>query len=155
MAIFLVTIHPVQAFEITSLTIDIQPTGDAVVQIDYSLNMIERMGVYLGFADPGLELKKGLESNFNHPVEVRSMSDVSAQFMVTDFCKPEEMDGKTSMSTTELSYRIAEKILEKYWFARLLNPDFSPHIITITYPDGYQETFIDQMVIPATTHTFN
>ena len=151
---FFVIIFPVQAFEITSLAIDLEPSGDATVTIDYTLSMIEQLGVYLGFADPGLELKKGLESNFNHPVEVMRMSDESAQFLVSNFSKPEEIDGKILISTPELSYRIAEKVLAKYWFAKLLNPDFSPQIIKITYPDGYQETFTDQMVIPATSHEF-
>ena len=151
--ISLVMFQPVQAFEITSLTIDLQPTGDAIVGIDYTLSMAEQLGVYLGIADPGLELKKGLESNFKHTVTVDSMSDESAKFLVSNFSKPKETDGSILMRTPELSFRLAEKILAKYWFAKLLNPDFSPQITKITYPDGYVETFTDQSVIPATSHT--
>lgn len=150
---FFLLFNPVQAFEITSLTIEIQPTGDAAIGLDYSLSMVERIGAYLGVADPGLELKKALESNFHKPVTVDEMSDHSVRLVVQDFAKKDVIQGTTQLSTPELRFTMAEKILEKYWFARILNPDYSPHITTITYPDGHVQSFSDLAVIPATTHT--
>jgi hypothetical protein len=59
------------------------------------------------------------------------------------------------MTTPALSFEEAEKVLQQYWFAPLINPDFSPAVTTITYPDGYQEKFYDISRIPKTTHTLS
>jgi hypothetical protein len=57
------------------------------------------------------------------------------------------------MTTPALSFGEAEKILNQYWFARFITPDFSPELTTVRFPDGYRETFSNQISIPAIVHT--
>lgn len=145
-------IVPVQAFTADSLSIEIMENGDARIDFDYTLSMLERIAVYLKIADPNAELKKALESNFHLPVTVESVSDSSAQFMVSRFAPGTTRNGSVLLQTPALSFVAAEKVLKNYWFAPLVSPDFSPGITTITYPDGYVETYHDQIAIPKTSH---
>jgi hypothetical protein len=150
--ITLLAVVPVQAFTSDSLTIGIMPEGDARIEFQYTLSFLEKMGVALNIADPGSELKKALESNFHLPVAVEEVSDSSARFKVSRFSQKKETNGSIRMETPAMSFTMAEKILEKYWFASLVTPDFSPAVTTITYPDGYAESFRDQIDIPKTSH---
>jgi hypothetical protein len=43
-------------------------------------------------------------------------------------------------------------VLNNYWFASFVTPDFSPGLTTITFPDGYKELFNDRLTIPSVTH---
>jgi hypothetical protein len=143
---------PAQAFTADSLSIDVIQNGNAKITFNYTLTLIEKIAVYLKVADINAELKKALESNFHHPITIESVTDGSARFMVNDFAIRTEKDGKTRMETPAISFTMAEKVLQKYWFAPLVNPDYSPQITTITYPDGYTENFTDQIEIPKTSH---
>jgi hypothetical protein len=58
-------------------------------------------------------------------------------------------------STPALSFQNAQRALNQYWFAPLINPDFSPDITQITFPDGYHEEFYNQIAIPAISHTIS
>jgi len=150
--IFLGLICQVQAFTSDSLKIEVQPSGDAFITFDYTLNTLEKIAVFLKIADPNNELKKALESNFHHSVSVESVSDNSAKFLVKSFAKLNNLNGEMEIVTPEVSFKQAEEILNKYWFAPLVEADFSPKITQVIFPDGSNETFNDQISIPSINH---
>jgi hypothetical protein len=145
-------IMPVQAFTADSLSVEILQNGDARITFDYTLELAEQIAVYLKVADPNAELQKAFENNFHLPVNPESVTNTSARFIISSFAPKKEKDGKTLMETPAISFRRAEKVLQTYWFAPLVHPDYSPEITTITYPDGYSETFANQIEIPKTSH---
>ncbi|MFH0966974.1 MAG: hypothetical protein V1862_04740 [Methanobacteriota archaeon] len=150
--LILIGILPVQAFTADSLSVEVMQSGDARIIFNYTLTLPEQFAVYLKVADPNAELKKALESNFHHPVTIESVTNGSVRFMVSSFATLSEKDGKIRMETPAISFTMAEKVLKKYWFAPLVHPDYSPQTTTILYPDGYTETFTNQIEIPKTSH---
>ena len=67
----------------------------------------------------------------------------------------EKSNGTVTLKTPSLSFEAAQKVLESYWFAPLISPDFSPTVTKVQFPDGYEETFSDAISIPAITHTYS
>ncbi|KUG19348.1 MAG: hypothetical protein KO206_08060 [Methanomicrobiaceae archaeon] len=148
-ALFIV---PAGAFSADSLEISIEETGDAAITFTYSLNVIERWAVFLQIARPELELKSAIESFSGKAVDVASVEKGSAQFSVSRFARAIRADGETQYETPALDLTAADGQLERYWFAPLVRPDFSPELTTIRFPDGHTETFSDQSAIPALSH---
>ena len=144
---------PVQAFTAKNLDVAVQGSGDAVITFDYELSWFENIAVFMHIADPAIELKKALESNFNTPVDVIRADGGESQFTVQGFAAVREQDGAITMKTPALSFVEAEKILDQYWFAPLISPDFSPEVTRIRFPDGYVEIFANEISIPSVTHT--
>jgi hypothetical protein len=151
--IVLIIACPVQAFTAKSLDIVVQDNTDAVITFDYDLTWYENIAVFARITDPGIELKKALESNFNKPVEVVRADTGRSQFYVQGFASGQEHDGTVTLTTPALSFREAENILKQYWFAPIIHPDFSPDVTRIIFADGYVQTFSNQDRIPAVSHT--
>jgi hypothetical protein len=99
-------------------------------------------------------------------IEVRDNSDATVtfdydlswigsrpQFYVQGFASGEVRNGTGTLTTPVLSFREAEKILKQYWFASLVNPDFSPDVTRVLFPDGYVQTFNNQDQIPQVSHS--
>jgi len=149
--IILIGSGPVQAFSSDRLAVDLLDDGDAYIAFEYTLNMAEQVAVYLKIADPNAELKKALEDMFHHPVTVDEVTNNSARFRVEAFSNITETNGSVLMKTPEISFTMAEKALQKYWFAPLVQADYTAEIATSTYPDGYVEEFFDTNKIPATS----
>jgi len=149
----LIVVCPVQAFTAKSLVIDVNDTRDAIITFDYELSWLENVAVFVRIADPGTELKKALESNFNAPVEVLEAGPGRSQFYVQGFASERVRDGTVTLTTPALSFREAETVLKQYWFAPLINPDFSPDITRIVFPDGYEQTFNNLDQIPSVSHS--
>jgi hypothetical protein len=144
---------PVQAFTAKSLVIDVNNTGDAVITFDYQLSWIENVAVFVRIADPGTELKKAFESNFHAPVAVMEAGSGRSQLYVKGFASETLRDGNVTLTTPALDFREAEQVLDQYWFAPLINPDFSPAVTRIVFPDGYEQVFNDQDQISRVSHT--
>ncbi|NLL09828.1 MAG: hypothetical protein GX268_02845 [Methanomicrobiales archaeon] len=151
--IFMICIIPVQAFSSDRLAVDLLDNGDAYITFDYSLNMLEKAAVYLKIADPNNELKKALEEMFHHPVTVDKVTNSMSRFRVEAFSSITGTNGTVVMKTPEISFTMAEEALKKYWFAPLVQADYTADIAIITYPDGYVEEFYDTDKIPATSRT--
>jgi len=146
---------PVQAFTAKNLDIAVQQNTDAVITFDYELSWIENIAVFMRIADPGAELKKALESNYKKPVIVMVADEGRSQFMVQGFVSAQEHNGTIQMRTPALSFIDAEKVLNQYWFAPFITPDFSPGVTSVRFPDGYVQDFSDQISIPAIDHTLS
>jgi len=139
----------VQAFSSDRLSVDLLDDGDAYITFEYTLNMLEQAAVYLKIADPNAELKKALEDMFHHPVSVDSVTNNSARFKVQAYSNITPSDEGLIIKTPEISFLMAEKALQKYWFAPLVQADYSAEITTITYPDGYVKELYNTSMIPS------
>lgn len=168
---------PAQAFTVKNLDIAVQENTDAVITFSYELAWFENFAVFLRIADPGVELKNALEGNFRKPVQVTVADGGRSQFLVQDFAMRQERNGTVIMRTPSLSFTEAERVLNQYrfgllyhmiiefscdtcvlnqyWFAQLVSPDFSPEVTRVSFPDGYYEEFDNQISIPAVQHTLS
>jgi hypothetical protein len=146
-------VSPVQAFTAKNLDVAVQGNGDAIITFDYELSWFENVAVFMHISDPAIELKKALESNSKKPVTIIKADGGESQFTVQGFATIKEQNGTTTMKTPSLSFVEAQKILDKYWFAPLVSPDFSPEVTRVRFPDGYSEEFQNQISLPPVTHT--
>lgn len=141
-----------QAFTAETLTIGVHPDGGATVQFTYSLSWFEQFAVFLHIADPVTELATALEGYAGVPVTVTSVDSSGATFSLSQFAQVSD-DGETrTMITPSLRFTDAREALGRYWFAPLINADFSPVVTTLQFPDGYQEVLFNQEQIPSYTH---
>ncbi|NLB00310.1 MAG: hypothetical protein GX837_05000 [Methanomicrobiales archaeon] len=147
-----VVVAPATAFSADRLQITVNEDASADITFNYTLSWIERVAVFFKIADPAEELKSALESALGVPVTVTSAkSDVSV-FSAAKFATVRDAgDGKT-YSTPGLDLTGAQAILDDYWFAPLVQADFSPDQTTVRFPDGYEETFFDLSEIPPLSH---
>ena len=72
--------------------------------------------------------------------------------MVQGFASKVERNGTVTLITPALSFVDAKKILNHYWFAPLISPDFSPAVTRVNFPYDYTEEFYNQISIPALRH---
>lgn len=147
-----VIVMPAGAFTAEKLTIDVEEDGDATVTFDYSLTWLENIAVFLKIADPNEEFRKALEKYSGSEVESVAVSDQSASFRAEKFARVSRVDNATVYTTPALHLEEAEKALNDYWFAPLVQADFSPAVTEITFADGRNETLRDVAEIPSFTH---
>ena len=145
-------IMPAQAFTMKTLTITVAHNGDAEMDMQYDLSLFEQSAVFFRIADPATELKSAFESQSKGPVTVTKATSSSAGVMIPSFASLTIRNGKTGVQTPAVSFERAQKVLNTYWFAPLISPDFSPTTTTIIFPDGYRETWHDHISIPSVTH---
>jgi hypothetical protein len=143
---------PVQAFSITSLSVQVEQNGDAQIDVKYDLSLIEQSAVFLRIANPARELQAAFNAGSSMPTTVTSATSSSAQVLVPSFATTTMTGDKTIMTTPSLSFERGERALKNYWFAPLVAADFSPSITVITFPDGYKEQFYDKISIPSISH---
>jgi hypothetical protein len=146
--------YPALAFQADALTISLDQDGNANVAFTYHLSWVEYFAVFLRIADPGSEIRQALEDNLHRPVTVQSAGSDSTYLSVEGFAMVKKSGGVTTLTTPALSFAAARKVLESYWFAPLISPDFSPTVTKVQFPDGYEETFSDAISIPAITHAY-
>ncbi|WP_321504195.1 hypothetical protein [uncultured Methanoregula sp.] len=148
-------VMPAQAFTAKSLTVTLAPNGDAQINMQYDLNFLEKSAVFFRMADPATEVKKAFASNTGREVTVNSVTDSSADIVVPSYAGVTRNNGATTLTTPAISFLRAQEVLKRYWFAPLVSANFAPQVTTITFPDGYQETFINSLSMPAVSHTMS
>jgi len=146
---------PAQAFTMHSLSINLDPAGTAQVDLNYELTFFEQGAVFFKIADPASELQKAFDTGAAGKATVISAGSSSARVLVPKFASVSSKDGVTVMTTPAVSFERAEKVLKNYWFAPLVAADFSPSVTTVTFPDGYQESFYNQVSIPSVKHVMS
>lgn len=144
---------PAGAFSADNLVIVVEEDGSAEITFNYTLSWIERIAVFFKIAEPEQELKAALEDALGVPVTVTSAEIDVAEFMVQDFASVNSTDGGNVYSTPGLDLTGAQAVLDSYWFAPLVETDFSPDLTVVRFPDGHEETFFDQSAIPPLSHT--
>jgi len=143
---------PVEAFTVKSLTMTLAPDGDAQVDMQYDLTLFEEGAIFFRLSDPAAELKKAFDANSKHPVTVTQATGSSARVLIPSFATVSTEADMITMVSPSISFEKAQSVLDKYWFAPLLAPDFSPDLTTIIFPDGYQTNFYNLLVVPSVPH---
>ena len=146
---------PAQAFTMHSLSISLDPAGTAQVDLNYELTFFEQGAVFFKIADPASELQKAFDTGSAAKTSVISAGSSSARVLVPSFASVSTNDGTMVITTPAVSFERAEKVLKNYWFAPLIAADFSPSVTTITFPDGQQEFFYNQVSIPSVKHVMS
>lgn len=146
-------ILPVQAFTAQSLTITLAPDGDAEMNMQYELSFFEQGAVYFKIADPAQELKKAFDTNSLEPVTVLEATSSSAIILVPGFATVSSEGTKSTMVTPPVSFEKAQQVMNGYWFAPLVSPDFSPAVTLVRFPDGYRVLYYDVLGVPSISHT--
>jgi hypothetical protein len=147
-----VVVMPASAFTLDSLSITVAGNGDAQVDMKYDLSFVEQTAVFFKLADPAAQLKSAFDNGGSLPVTVTQATGSSAHIVIPSFASVTSADGKSTVTTPSLSFERAQAVLNSYWFAPLVSPDFSPAVTTITFPDGYKAIYYDQISIPSVTH---
>jgi hypothetical protein len=153
LCILFFAVMPAQAFTAKTLTITLNGNGDAQVDMQYDLTFVEQAAIFFHVANPASELQNALQENLNEPVTVVRADSSSAEVIISSFAQVTQSGGITTMATPAFSFAHAEEVMKQYWFAPLISPDLTPQMTTITFPDGYQATFNDQISIPSVSHT--
>jgi hypothetical protein len=148
-------VMPVQAYTLKTLTITYAEQGDAQIDMQYDLSIFEESAVFFRIADPAYELKSAFEATTSEPVRVTRATSSSASIIIPSFASVTKTGEKEIMETPSVSFERAEKVLNQYWFAPLISPDFSPAITTIIFPDGYRVNYYDRISIPSVSHTIS
>lgn len=148
LAICACAVMPAQAFVAKSLTISLEDNGDAHIDMQYELTFVEQSAVFLRIADPAEELKKAFDSGSGQPVTVTKATSSSATVIVPAFATIHKGNGKYTIVTPSVSFVKAQDVMNNYWFAPLVTPDFSPEITTVIFPDGFNSTFDNVLSIP-------
>jgi hypothetical protein len=149
------TLIPVQAFTMKTLTITLAEQGDAQIDMQYELSLFEQSAVFFRIADPVSELKSAFEGPAKEPVTVTKATSSSASVIIPSFAIVTKKGEKEIMETPSVSFERAEKVLNQYWFAPLITPDFSPATTTIIFPDGYRANYYELISIPSVSHTIS
>lgn len=146
-------ILPVQAYTAKSLTITLAPDGDARLDMQYDLSFIEQSAVFFKIADPAAELKNAFDTHSSEPVSVKVATGSSAVVIIPSFADISRAGTKTTMITPGLSFERARQVMDEYWFAPLISPDFSPEITTVVFPDGHKAIYYEAITLPSVSHT--
>lgn len=144
---------PVQAVTLHDLSITLNDAGDAQVHMGYELSLLEYTAVYLNLANPATLIADNLRSALNRPVTVGKVDSNSVELSIQSFASVANENGAVTISTPQLSFASAQTALKQYWFAPLITTDFTPETTTVTFPDGYQSVYKEQITLPAITHT--
>lgn len=145
-------VMPAQAFTMKALTINLAENGDAQIDMQYDLSLFEQSAVFFRIADPASELKSAFDSQAKEQVTVMRATSSSSSVIIPSFASVTNKGGRIIMETPSVSFERAEKVLNQYWFAPLISPDFSPATTTIIFPDGYRASYHDLIRIPSVSH---
>ena len=154
LALILLAPAPCAALHADYLDITIDRTGDAVVTFEYTLTSVESLLAFLGAVGPGQDLGKVIAAASGGEIGQVSGAGGSASFPVKGFATAAGSTPNASYRTPEINLSWAEAGWRGSVLAPLLDPDFSPRLTVIRFPDAYSVTFRDELVIPNTTHTF-
>jgi hypothetical protein len=147
-------VAPGMAFTSKSLDIIVEPDDTATITLDYELNIFEDIAVWLNIADPAEEIRNAIESNTGRSTEVYSVSGRSAVFQVAQFATATRSEGTITQTTPQISFAQAEEALNGHWFSFLISKDLSPATTTVRFPDGYTQSYSEELVIPSLTHSY-
>ncbi len=143
---------PAQAFTINSLDVEVFENGDCNINFDYKMTFVEYIGYYTNIASPADEIRKELDKRTSRPVEIISVSPSEAKFKVFEYAKVTHSNGNKVYTVPSISFSKAEEILNEHWISKITSFDLSPEKTEVKFPDGYIETYQNQMDIPQIVH---
>jgi hypothetical protein len=145
---------PAAALGVSYLEIVVARSGDATVTFEYTLTWPEQVLAFLGAVRPDRDFGKVLAAVSNGEVREIASGPGSTSFSAGRFAVVSGASPNASYCTPVLNLSWAEAGWEVSILSPLLEPDFSPAVTVIRYPDAYSVMFRDELVIPNTTHTF-
>jgi hypothetical protein len=145
---------PATAFHARYLEIVVDREGDATVTFEYTLSLLEQCLAFLGAIRPDHDLGQILGATTGGEVETLSAGGGAALFSVKDFAVVAEDATGITLHTATLNLSWGQAGYESSILAPLLEPDFSPDVTIIRFPDAYSETLRNQLVIPSMSHPF-
>jgi hypothetical protein len=112
-----------------------------------------RLSVFAKIVDPAQQLRLAITQNFRASVTVDQVSPDETMLVIHSFTTIRQDPSGLTYSTLEISLQNAQRVLDQYRFAPHIQPDFSPDITWVTFPDDYPENYYNQIAIPVIRHT--
>jgi hypothetical protein len=153
--VVLLAVMPAQAFTANTLTVTLNANGDAQADMQYDLSFVEQAAIFFHAANPSAALQTALQDNLNRPVTVVSADMSSADVIIPSFASVVQSGSTTTITTPSFSFANAQQEIRNEWYGSLISADFAPQTTTITFPDGYQANFYNQISIPSVSHTIS
>jgi hypothetical protein len=144
--VFVVVLVSVQNFGLDRLEYRIDSDGDAVVLAEYHLNIIEKF--WLMFPSTREGIIRIIKDEYGPESEVIQINDNHTQFTIPKWAT--KLDN-TTVQSPETTYLNVKSRMEKLWFAKLLNVDYSPTYVILVGPDESTKSYTEAMTIPAIT----
>ncbi|MFZ0005654.1 MAG: hypothetical protein WCC86_10955 [Methanoregula sp.] len=145
-------VMPAQAFSVQSLAINIDANGNAQAHFTYGLSFTEQIAVFANITNPASELLSAFENSLNRHATVVNADSSSADVVIPAFATISQANGTETMITPAFSLSNVQNEIRQNWWAPLVSVDMSPQVTTITFPDGYQTIYYNQISIPAVSH---
>ena len=144
---------PAAAFHARYLEIAVDRGGNATVAFEYNLSFIEQVLAFFGAASPDRDLERIFAATTGGKVETLSAGNGATTFSVEGFATVTGAAPDSIYETRPLNLSWGQEGYESSILAPLLEPDFSPDITVIRFPDAYSVTFHDLLMIPNVTHS--
>ncbi|MEN6396354.1 MAG: PEGA domain-containing protein [Methanoregula sp.] len=143
-------VAPVQAFTADSLNITVAKNGDATATFKFTLEGLIENTIPESMLQE--QLVKGLATSSNPP-DVLSFDKSGADLYLKNFAVTNDVPTGTEYQTASMDFKNAQNALENSSVSAVITADFSPKIITVTFPDGYVRQLTDSSVLPSIKHT--
>ena len=150
----LLVVTPGAALHARYLDIVIDRDGDATITFEYTLPWVEKVLAFLGAVKPERDLGQILAATTGGRVERLPSVEGAASFSVGRFANITATPGLTIYDTHALDLGWGQAGYESSVLAPLLEPDFSPEVTVIRFPDAYSLTYRNLLQIPNVTHAF-
>jgi hypothetical protein len=145
-------VMPAQALTAKALTIQLDAAGNAQIDFQYDLTFAERAAIFFNVANPSEELKNALQNNLNTQVTVTKADSSSADVIIPAFASASQANGTETITSPAFSFVNAQNKIRQQWWARVNAVNMAPAVTTITFPDGYQAVYYNQISFPSVTH---
>ena len=148
---------PASAFTAKNLDITIRQNGDADISFEYELSWAESLA-YTFIPQKEQIIRSALDSRFpSMKVSNIHVERGRTGLFVKDFAGTSTSKAKpktTTYTTPAISFMLAGDLLDNYeWIARYIEPDFSPDVTVVEFPDGQQYTYYDVSGIQPISYT--
>lgn len=150
----ILTPTPAAALHARYLDIVVDRDGNATVTFEYNLSFIEQALAFFGAVNPDRDLERIFAAATGGKAETLSASDRVTTFAVAGFAVVRGDAQSSIYDTCPINLSWGQAGYESSILAPLLEPDFSPDVTVIRFPDAYSLTFRDQFLIPNVTHAF-
>ncbi len=140
---------PAAAFTASSLDITVDETGDAIAVFRFTLEGFIENAIPQSMLEE--ELLKGLGTS-SDPPELIVMDRSSATIRLKKFAAVGDVPTGTEYRTVTMDFKKAQIALQQSAVSTVVTADFSPGVMTVTFPDTYSRQFTGADVLPALTH---
>jgi hypothetical protein len=147
LALFLAA--PALGFTAHSLDITVNESGDAIAVFRFSLEGFIENAIPQSVLEQ--ELLKGLGTS-SEPPELIAMDRSSATIRMKQFAALADVPAGTEYRTVTMDFKKAEIALQQSAISSVVSADFSPDLITVTFPDRFSRQFNDAHILPSLTH---